>query len=124
MWKKNDLVVLKYDDSPDNQEIIGKILKVIEPPRSLTAPLWMEVVTEEGCKHSVRGADCRAASFEPLPDPTLRVGELIALLLVLPQDLPVYKCISNTSFPVSSAPIIREENRTYFGKFVEKRVEI
>ena len=80
MWKKGDRVMLKWDDSRDNQAIIGKTLVVIEPPRNPLAPCWMDVVLEADllmtsadtelvedefgrpslASYTVRGTDCRA----------------------------------------------------------------
>ncbi len=51
-----DKIVLRYDDSVDNQEIIGKELVVIKPSMN-TSPFWVDV-SYNGKYYSVRGSDC------------------------------------------------------------------
>ncbi len=58
MFKKGDKVVLKYDDQPENDTIVGKVSVVVEPPTTSCAPEWM-VVEHDGERHCVRGTDCR-----------------------------------------------------------------
>ena len=58
MFDVGDRAILKYCDSPDNQEIIGKIVTVVVAPNKFQSPFWMDVEFE-GRTYSVRGADCR-----------------------------------------------------------------
>lgn len=51
---------MRYDDSPDNQVIVGQTVRVTTQP-SPDSPYWMDV-TFEGQVYSVRGGDCTRVS--------------------------------------------------------------
>lgn len=57
MWKPGDLVVIQFCDSPDNQEILHKTLRVVEASQA-RSPFWTEVECE-GKFYTVRGAEAR-----------------------------------------------------------------
>lgn len=62
MWKVGDLVLLRFCDIPDNQEILNKPLKVVENSQA-TSPFWTEVECQ-GKRYSVRGAECQRTARE------------------------------------------------------------
>lgn len=56
-WNVDDLAFLKYDDNPDNQEIVG-LPAVVTKVVTTGSPNWLEVV-HNGKAYSVRGDDCK-----------------------------------------------------------------
>jgi hypothetical protein len=57
MWRIGEIVILKWDDTINNQEIIGHKLIVSKPPEATDTLQWMEV-EHDGKIYSVRGIDC------------------------------------------------------------------
>ena len=56
-FKIGDTVTLLWDDTPENQGIIGKKVRVVRQPDG-GSPFWMDVELD-GVGYSVRGSDCR-----------------------------------------------------------------
>lgn len=59
MWEPGDRIVVRFCDSPSNQEILNKVLLVVEKS-SVISPNWTEV-EYEGKRYTVRGAEARRA---------------------------------------------------------------
>lgn len=60
MWKAGDkLIIIRFCDSRDNQEILGKVLTVVQDSSKLS-PNWTEV-EYDGKQYTVRGAEARRA---------------------------------------------------------------
>jgi hypothetical protein len=60
MFKIGDKVILPYDDQPENQCIIGKVVTVVKEPDMNFSTWWMDVELD-GIQYSVRGSECRRA---------------------------------------------------------------
>lgn len=56
-WEPGDIVVVPYDDLPDNQEILNLPVKVAKKSQA-HSPFWT-VVEYEGREYSVRGSELR-----------------------------------------------------------------
>jgi hypothetical protein len=72
VWEKNEIVILRWDDTQSNQEIVGKQVKVVNPPTSWEAPMWMDVSYNDKI-YAVRGSDCIG-----ILDPIKRASEKAA----------------------------------------------
>lgn len=59
MWKVGDIIVIRFCDSRDNQEILNKPLEVVEDSTP-NSPHWTEV-QYNGNFYTVRGAEAYLA---------------------------------------------------------------